>query len=111
MPLLTLGRPLRISIKAPCRTLDRDAVPGLALFNRVHAQPPLYFFKRATTAFAHLVPLAGGADGDARCVGRAVVPRQPSRVSRFAHHGHIHLQRMVVHHAGIDLCQRTGRCG
>ena len=53
-------------------------MPGVALFCGRHTRPVLHFFKGAAAAFAQLVALAGGADGDAGRVGRGAVPGQPS---------------------------------
>ena len=66
----------------------------------------LHFFKSTATAFAVRISLAGGADGDARRVGRGVVPGQP-RGHRF---GRKTISRsgvlVVKHHQRIHLRQR-----
>ena len=80
-------------------------MPGVALFYGAHTRPVLHFFKGAAAAFAHLVALTGGADGDAGRVGRGLVPGQPG--------GHGFGRETVcrgcilvmVGHQGIHPCQ------
>ena len=101
----TFGCSLSIGIKAPSGALRRDAVPGAALLNGRHAWPVLHFFKGAAAAFAESIALAGGANGDTRCIWRGIVPSQPSghRFGLKTFAGSLDL--MVINHQGVHRCQ------
>jgi hypothetical protein len=88
--------------------LERDAPPSDAFLGGCHLRPQLHFFKAAATAFADLVALAGGANGNAGRVGGAVVPGFPSLVGRLGHGGVVGFVKMVEHHKGVYLGQCTG---
>src|SRR5205085_1070584 len=74
------GGALRIAVEAPCVAVQRDAAPGASLLRRRHLGPVLHLLETASATLALRVALAGGADRDAGCVGRRVVPVAPCGV-------------------------------
>lgn len=85
-------------------------MPCVALLNGRHARPVLHLFKSAAAAFAKRVTLAGGADSDARCVRRGVVPSQP-RSHGFGWKTFTRSRVLVViDHQRVNRCQCPQLC-
>jgi hypothetical protein len=99
--------PLCITVKTPRITLLRDAHPSRPLGRRCELWPVLHFAECAAAAFAKIITLAGRANGNTRCVGRSVVPCQPSSIGLAWHRPLICRILLVIHQQRIHLRQRT----